>query len=218
MRRAFTLIELLVVIAIIAILAAILFPVFAQAKAAAKAASSLSNVRQLSLAFRMYWTDFDDTMTPAAMVDGGEVKVWHDLIDPYVKNKQIWICPASTLARTDSDGRPTAHYGYNSHYLGGLAFDFSNFMTPSPTSETALAEPAATILLGDARSSVPGSWCGDDGKHLLPPSQSPLDCWGRLDPRHSGGFNVGFVDGHAKRLRPGDLENRTPADLLFDRD
>lgn len=58
--RAFTLIELLVVIAIIAILAAILFPVFAQAKAAAKKTSSLSNVKQLSLANVMYAGDSDD--------------------------------------------------------------------------------------------------------------------------------------------------------------
>lgn len=59
-RRAFTLIELLVVIAIIAILAAILFPVFAQAKQAAKKTSSLSNVKQLSLANVMYAGDNDD--------------------------------------------------------------------------------------------------------------------------------------------------------------
>lgn len=58
--RAFTLIELLVVIAIIAILAAILFPVFAQAKEAAKKTSSLSNVKQLSLANVMYAGDSDD--------------------------------------------------------------------------------------------------------------------------------------------------------------
>ena len=58
--RAFTLIELLVVIAIIAILAAILFPVFAQAKQAAKKTSSLSNVKQLSIANVMYASDNDD--------------------------------------------------------------------------------------------------------------------------------------------------------------
>jgi prepilin-type N-terminal cleavage/methylation domain-containing protein len=59
-KRAFTLIELLVVIAIIAILAAILFPVFAQAKKAAKKTSSLSNIKQLSLACVMYCGDYDD--------------------------------------------------------------------------------------------------------------------------------------------------------------
>ena len=59
-KKAFTLIELLVVIAIIAILAAILFPVFAQAKLAAKKISSVSNIKQASLAILMYNNDFDD--------------------------------------------------------------------------------------------------------------------------------------------------------------
>jgi len=59
-RSGFTLIELLVVIAIIAILAAILFPVFAQAKQAAKKATSVSNVKQLTLAGLMYANDYDD--------------------------------------------------------------------------------------------------------------------------------------------------------------
>src|SRR5580658_5886870 len=58
-RKAFTLIELLVVIAIIAILAAILFPVFAQARVAARGASSISNLKQMTLGVLMYEQDYD---------------------------------------------------------------------------------------------------------------------------------------------------------------
>ena len=58
-RRGFTLIELLVVIAIIGILAAMLFPVFARARESARKTQCLANVKNIAMAFQMYFTDYD---------------------------------------------------------------------------------------------------------------------------------------------------------------
>ncbi len=117
---AFTLIELLVVIAIIAILAAILFPVFAQAKEAAKKTACLSNTKQIALGLYMYATDADDNLPntsweqdPAGFMGGisynpqnpnGTYQVhWSFLIQPYIKNWGIYVCPSDPIpVKTDN--------------------------------------------------------------------------------------------------------------------
>lgn len=96
---AFTLIELLVVIAIIAILAAILFPVFAQARDKARAASCLSNTKQMGLGITMYAQDYDETYPQAYWyandLNGANgYNQWSGLIQPYVKNVGIFVCPS----------------------------------------------------------------------------------------------------------------------------
>lgn len=97
-RRGFTLIELLVVIAIIAILAAILFPVFSRAKESAKVTKCLAQMRQLAAAVMMYADGYDDNMPPASMrtTNPADVPIiWTQIIDPYIKNKDIMIAEGS---------------------------------------------------------------------------------------------------------------------------
>src|SRR5947208_2216088 len=90
-RSGFTLIELLVVIAIIAILAAILFPVFAQAREAARQTSCASNMRQMSLALRMYSQDNDENFPLRRTCDPTACEAsWKHLLQPEIKNYQIF--------------------------------------------------------------------------------------------------------------------------------
>src|SRR5258706_471850 len=105
-RPGFTLIELLVVIAIIAILAAILFPVFAQARESARMASCLSNLRQIGTGTLMYIQDYDEkypsTIAWGRMWTGvwvadpavpDSLRYLPEMVNPYIKNKDIWFCP-----------------------------------------------------------------------------------------------------------------------------
>ncbi|MEZ5162666.1 MAG: hypothetical protein R2688_02735 [Fimbriimonadaceae bacterium] len=115
--------KLLVVIAIIAILAAILFPVFAKAKEAAKKTQDLSNMKQIGTSCQIYLTDYDDTYPMAYYYPndsgsstngagiGGYVQ-WTGMIQPYVKNLQIFVSPGDPTGGM----APTCYVGNNNGY------------------------------------------------------------------------------------------------------
>ncbi len=91
----FTLIELLVVIAIIAILAGLLLPALGRAKQKAQGLQCLDNHRQLTLAWRMYTDDNNDTLLYASEGLYGDPRVdnyaWvRGLLNFDPKNRSNW--------------------------------------------------------------------------------------------------------------------------------
>jgi len=86
--QAFTLAEMLVVIAIIGILAALLLPVLANAKSKGQRTACLNNLRQLSLATKMYADD-----------NGGHLAASFPLGDAdHLVNPYCW-CPGSASTK-----------------------------------------------------------------------------------------------------------------------
>jgi prepilin-type N-terminal cleavage/methylation domain-containing protein/prepilin-type processing-associated H-X9-DG protein len=207
--RGFTLIELLVVIAIIAILAAILFPVFAQAREAARKTQCTSNVKQIMAGFIMYAQDYDEVLPQGsragACVDAAGVvgaARWMHAIHPYVKNASIHSCPSDSQR---ADWNPNAcgnfgDYGYNAFMLNNIPL-------------ASVAKPAETIVIADGQSA------GTQGNRfrLRPDVQTGPDTWtgapwngwnqdeSRVTYRHQNQANFGFLDGHAKVMRHGEV-------------
>jgi len=167
--HAFTLIELLVVIAIIAILAAILFPVFAQAREKARTTSCLSNFKQGALAWEMYIQDYDETMVPfgtaghAGQTAGPDLW-WPSLLNPYIKNWQIFHCPSSSDPygfwgsgpnAWQGDWQVYANMGYNYLDLGSWLNcqwqpSAGNSYGPQGIGLANVDTPAFTILFADS--------------------------------------------------------------------
>jgi len=179
MRKGFTLIELLVVIAIIAILAAILFPVFAQAREKAKQTACLSNNKQLGLALMMYVQDYDDTFPGRAATThyppwDHPWSYWYRVIQPYIKNEQLLICPSLRLTPVS--------YGYS------LASPLALGKTMSDVEEPAVLVWTAENTRAPWEYGPGGVNCPD------------FATWETYHPRklHNGGINVTHVDGHAK--------------------
>jgi len=209
MRRGFTLIELLVVIAIIAILAAILFPVFARAREKARQTSCLSNVKQLSLSVVMYAGDYDEIMPRYADRDcAGGRKNWFDVLEPYMKNTQILVCPSANTIPVGI-GVNYSHVHTCAGPSGGPYY--------TGRSLAELQVPAETMSLCD---SAPGYLvycrvCYPNGPRASDPTNRvPLT-------RHNEGANVGFCDGHAKWRKASELLGLpaagTPARTTFER-
>jgi prepilin-type N-terminal cleavage/methylation domain-containing protein/prepilin-type processing-associated H-X9-DG protein len=209
MRRGFTLIELLVVIAIIAILAAILFPVFAKAREKARQASCSSNMKQIGLAILMYVQDYDEMYpmlyhyrcAPAPTVAQGVT--WKEIVQPYIKNTQIFACPSESLGYDGGCriglGRGTGaipeSYGGN---VGVANMDYTSYDpglngpigAPQKGVPNALADvqdPSGTIMVFESNCHASCGYDWDQTYNLLWP--------------HNEGMNVCFADGHVKWQR-----------------
>ena len=229
-RMGFTLIELLVVIAIIAILSVILFPVFARARAQADQDTCLSNIKQLAAACQMYaaecddylpmqehsWTDDRDPDDPSTL----ENKLWGQMIYPYVKNLQLFMCPKAwhTTYEVLDDltdvcwpeeypnhdyycffMRYGISYGYNLQ-LGCISTAGFNIRV----TQASIKQPVNTLMIADAAKDSRLAAYNECG------SAPSLWDYGACQPRgwkctgvssaHHPGANEAFCDGHAKWL------------------
>lgn len=199
-RHGFTLIELLVVIAIIAILAAILFPVFARARAKAHQSSCLSNVKQIALGLLMYANDYDEMLPAAANPPGSWTPYWRTRIYPYVKNAQLFKCPAIYPVTNTSELVPgtTNQYFLRSYTTNALGWGWTPAMGQSLAM---IPKPAETILTGESK---------DDGVMPYWHQGAGIET-SRLTSPHSQTANYSFADGHAKAMKA--IATGTPVNM-----
>jgi prepilin-type N-terminal cleavage/methylation domain-containing protein/prepilin-type processing-associated H-X9-DG protein len=200
LKSAFTLIELLVVIAIIAILSAILFPVFAQAREKARQASCLSNLHQSGVGLLLYAQDFDEQLP---LLRGAES--WIYRAQPYLKSFAVLRCPSDIS--TNWVANPADPLAYSTR-LRATSYGLNGYLSPilsgqpNPYSNLAAVDkPASVVLITETATSFTENYVHAHvwpTRHWLTDKNLPDDL---QTDRHSGGFTVGYLDGHTKWVR-----------------
>jgi prepilin-type N-terminal cleavage/methylation domain-containing protein/prepilin-type processing-associated H-X9-DG protein len=208
-RKGFTLIELLVVIAIIAILAAILFPVFARAREKARQSACLSNCKQIGTGLMMYVQDYDETY-PGRWTGWYDPPVtpirayvsWRVLIQPYVKNVQVFACPSNPVSRGslaadlyDRYLNPPIPAGYACNSSHGVTGSVGPMPSGTGVALGAVERPAELIFFGEN-----GTWRYEI--YIAGYNPANANAIPEVYGGHSGMGNYIFGDGHAKAMKP----------------
>ena len=231
-RRWFTLLELLIVIAIIAILTALSLPALNRARERANSIDCVSNLKQIQQALNSYAYDHKDTFPvydlPETRTGPTSYNWIHMLyLGKYLTSGGVFICRSQRRKTDDTDAKFLADplsvklynngsYGYNFYYLGCRDIDVRPGTSTKPEilyylthgqMRNRVRNPSETISTVDV---VRAGWPEHGAYAALfsyATDSDPTTCAGLVDPRHSGGCNVAWVDGHVSSVTNIDRKN-----------
>ena len=218
-RRGFTLVELLVVLATISILAALLLPILGKAKVKAQQARCLSNLRQLGLAWIMYFSDNNGRLAQSYPVNNTNAWILGDMTKPseasntdlirqgklfhYNQTVEIYHCPADLGVPLSGKVLASVRsYSMNS-FMGerdpkiGPIPSFADAFVMFYAKDSDLPKPSALwVLLDEDERSI------NDGFFVPDPTGGMwFDFPANSAHRHNFSYALDFADGHSEIWR-----------------
>jgi prepilin-type processing-associated H-X9-DG protein len=175
------------VVAVIVLLAGLLFPVLVGARDKARQGTCLAHLRQIAAAHQMYVQDYDERFPDWAqrLTDDsfGPHRYWPELLRPYGACEAVLRDPAFTGAIWSDAGQKLADYILPTWGPSGNGTAQKPYFR-WPGSTLTLAQVARPV----ETASVVDGWTATLFSHITDA------------PRHAGGVNIGFLDGHARWL------------------
>ena len=213
-KNGFTLIELLALIAIVSVLCTMLFPGYIKTRDQSRGAICQSNLKQLAMAIHMYQSDWDGGMPPNYV--GDEINgytMWPHFISPFMTKIGAFKCPADECG-TYYDDPDEKSYMYISYSINSYVSSSQGYSGVRDSGSLAyLNINYTTAKKGDIQhpEDVFLMWCGGDTSmdtdheienyHMMRVDKRG----GFPSPRHNGGTNYAFCDGHVKWLSMKDV-------------
>jgi prepilin-type N-terminal cleavage/methylation domain-containing protein/prepilin-type processing-associated H-X9-DG protein len=217
--RGFTLIEILIVIAVLSILAAVLFPVMAAVRRKARQTTCAAHLKQVAQAGQLYLQDYDERL-PSCWLST-QRPVGFDLnvaLQPYARSADLFYCPerrtvsAECLDPWGRWGVPIRCMGYGYNWGSalapldsagkedGLVRHSAAFRVVVGVLLSEVAQPSRCLFAGDTNDSYLLALRRESMPGVAQPKPDGTGVFVPEPPRHSGGNNFAFVDGHVQWL------------------
>jgi Tfp pilus assembly protein PilE len=189
----FTLLELLIVIAIIMILAGLLLPTLKKAKEMGKRSICANNQKQISMAVFYYSQDYNGWIVPFQITSGDWTSYWNYLIEDYIPQINVFMCPTSKTPWPPSwhwKGHNYMNYGYNRYGLSSNITSWKKMQS--------ISTPSIRILIADRFEEGTGEG--------YTPQIIKTGVY-MISNRHSGGGILTFLDSHSTWTPIADIQD-----------